>query len=78
MRVVCIDNTWGNSRHFEIGKTYDVVNTILDKYYVIKNCPLDWHREVPKRLNEEQDIWAPSECFLTLEEWRSRQLNKLI
>lgn len=83
MKVVCMDNSSGNSRHFEVGKIYEAnLNPQLPgiqegEFYVIRTRP--WMIPVDRgiRLDKEGDIWVKKEAFISLEEWREGKLGEL-
>lgn len=67
MKVVCIDNNDGNSKHLEIGRIYDVnpEESIFPDHYIIRNP-------------NEYEYWVKKEKFVTLEEWRNRKIDQII
>jgi hypothetical protein len=82
MKVVCIDNTRGNARHLEVGQIYDAVATPIERfkkeYLVVIARPWLVPFVKGKRLNEKKDLWVEADCFISLQEWRQRQLDKLL
>jgi hypothetical protein len=72
MKVVCLDNTRGNTRHLEVNKVYDTVE--LTEHH--KRYPVIGAHYVIKIFNEE--IWVKKKYMITLEEWRQQKLDKLI
>ena len=86
MKVVCIDDTYGNSRHCTYGEIYDVLEIVIeprDSYYIIEIRPLEApaYRHLPefenKRRNYFQKLWVNQKCFITLEQWRLKKLCDL-
>jgi hypothetical protein len=77
MKVVCIDNTIGNSRWFKIGQVLekrDMTEQEKKKY----RLPYDYIIISGFNfLNQSQDIWCLEQCFVSLEEWRNNKLNEL-
>jgi hypothetical protein len=81
MKIVCIDNTIGNSKHFEIGQIVEASELTEEEkrkckpniyYYIIDGK----YSKAPELLFNE--IWCEKKCFITLEEWRETKLNKLL
>jgi hypothetical protein len=67
---VCVaSKTWGSEKYQTIGKTYDVVVEVM------------YGEESGSFVGDdgEEYIFFPGDDdFVTLEEWRQRQLNKLL
>jgi hypothetical protein len=72
MKVVCINNTVGNTRHLELNCIYESIDYTLqerlrlrlpDNYTVI--------------LKNDREIWCDVGCFVTLENWRQMRINEL-
>jgi len=81
MKIVCIDNTIGNSKHFEIGQIVEASELTLEEkrkyrpnidYYIIDGK----YSKKPELLFNH--IWCEKKCFITLEECRETKLNKLL
>ena len=77
MKVVCIDNTVGNSRYFKIGQ-------ILEKRQLTEEekgkyrLPYDYIIiSGPDFLTSHSGIWCLGQCFIPLEEWRNNKLSQL-
>lgn len=82
MKVVCIDNTSGNARHLDLWVVYDAVQDSLNgfsdiDYYIIKAKPYLKPHLRQDRSQIEQEIWIDKKVFITLEEWRKRQLETI-
>lgn len=77
MKVVCIDNTIGNSRWFKIGQVLekrDMTEEEKRKY----RLPYDYIIISGFNFfNQPLDIWCPEQCFTSLEECRNNKLNQL-
>ena len=67
MKVVCINNDEGNSKHLELWDIYEVdpEESIFPDHYII-------------RKPNEHEYWVKKEKFVTLEEWRNRKINQII
>lgn len=77
MKVVCIDNTIGNSRWFEIGQVLekrDMTEEEKRKYRLPYDYIIISGFNV---LNQSLDIWCPEQCFTSLEELRNNKLDEL-
>lgn len=72
MKVVCLDNTRGNTRYLEVNKVYDTVE-LTERH---KRYPVIGAHYVIKIFHEE--IWVKKKYMITLEEWRQQKLDKLI
>jgi hypothetical protein len=81
MKIVCIDNTIGNSKHFKIGQIVEARELTEEEkrkckpniyYYIIDGK----YSKKPELLFNE--IWCEKRCFISLEEWRETKLNKLL
>ena len=81
MKVVCIKDTWDDGKRVDgitLGKIYDIKRSIRS---------FDWHGHVdPSGLNtilitqdDGNKHWytSPDRFFLSLDEWRENQLDKL-
>jgi len=79
MKVICINNTWGNARHLHLKEIYDAkeYNGKFGNYYLINTHPVEIPIHNNIRLKEKVDLWVEKKCFLTLQEWRRLQLDKL-
>ena len=82
-RVVCLDNTRGNTRYLEVNKVYDTTeplpgersHPLIGEHYIIdfNQCTkLDNGKEVFYKR-----IWVSRKDMITLEQWRQLQLDKL-
>lgn len=83
MKVVCIDNSRGNARHLEVGQIYDAtvaspIKKFNKEYLIVSTRPWLVPFVKGKRLNEKKEIWVESDSLVSLEEWRQRQLDKLL
>ena len=47
---------------------------IITSFYIPKIYDLESNNI---RLKEKVDLWVDKKCFITLDEWRQSQLNKL-
>ncbi len=68
MKAVCIKNYDEVNSRTTIGKVYEifedyVINDSDDKYFVADNG---------------DELWYHSDYFITLEQWRENQINKLL
>lgn len=75
MKVVCIDNTKGNANLLELYKSYNT----LEK--------TEWHLGFPKHQDyfiidfkdhEKGEIWVKKFYFISLDEWRQKQIDKVL
>ena len=73
MKVVCLDNTKGNTRYLESNKVYDTKelpgdrsHLLIGEYYII-----DLNR------HDIKSIWVRRKDMITLDQWRQLQLDKL-
>jgi len=73
MKIVCIDNTIGNSKHFEIGQIVESSEYELPGAIIIIDGK---YSKTPELLFN--DIWCERRFFISLEEWRETKLNKLL
>ena len=91
MKIVCTDNTIGNSKHFKIGQIVEARTnnhfSILTEEGKRKFKPaipskFDYYIIDGKYSKKSEllfnDIWRERRCFISLEEWRENQLNKLL
>lgn len=84
MMVVCIDNSCGNSRHFELGKIYKaeriehLYGSKSDKYYSISEKPWTSLKTLSKRIDNEMNIWVNVKCFIPLDEWRRLKIDEVL
>jgi hypothetical protein len=69
--VVCVDNAIGNSRLLEINTKYKSrrMTTAEKIRYKINHIII---------LNDDKEIWCSDKCFISLEEWRNRQISKVL
>lgn len=79
MKVVCIDITRGNARHLDLGKVYDATKppTIeVKEFYIVRSKVYSnpMHRI---GILPERDVWVGRECFVSLEEYRSKKLEQI-
>ena len=67
MKVVCIDNNDGNSKHLDLYEVYDVEpeQSFFPDHYII-------------RKPNEHEYWVKKEKFITLEEWRDQKIDGII
>lgn len=77
MRVYCIDNTSGNARHLDLYSCYDAVESDEPGYYIIMIRPFLEPNLRGRRLEMTQQVWVDNNAFITLEQWRQRQLKEL-
>jgi hypothetical protein len=68
MKAICIKNYDDVNSRTTIGKVYEifedyVINDSDDKYFVADNG---------------DELWYHSDYFITLEQWRENQINKLL
>ena len=68
MKVVCIDNNDGNSKHLDLYEVYDVEpeESVFPDHYIIR---------IP---NDSIEIWVKKEKFINLDEWRKIKLDQII
>jgi hypothetical protein len=86
MKVVCIENSWGNSRHLEIGGIYDVVSTntinhskgFSVNYIIILTEPWTSLKNMEKRLHNKMEICVDKNCFISLDEWRKIKIDEFL
>jgi len=88
MKIVCIDNTIGNSKHFEIGQIVEAseltleekrkYRTKIDYYYIIDAKYSKKAELLFNHLQFPEQVWCEKKCFITLEECRETKLNKLL
>lgn len=86
MKVVCLDNTIGNTRYLEVNKVYDTVElTDIHKGYPGEHYIIDykqWTNSLRPHDNNDKiflnEIWVKKKDMITLEEWRQKKLDKLI
>ena len=81
MKVVCIDNSWGNSRHLEVGEIYEVVRTVSfrkSNNYIILAEPWTSLQTMEERLLNKIEIWVDCKCFVSLDEWRESRIDQLL
>lgn len=93
MKVVCIDNSCGNSRHFELGKIYivDKIDCLKEgsfnsnfkikynlDYYIIKTEPWTSLTNRYERLPYKTEIWVDKNCFISLDEFRMIKLKEIL
>lgn len=88
MKVVCVDNTRGNTRYLEVNKVYDTVELtdvhksypVIGEHYIIDYK--QWTNSLRPENNDEKiflnEIWVNKKDMITLEEWRQQKLDKLI
>jgi hypothetical protein len=79
MKVVCINNKWGNARHLHLNQIYNAkeYNTKLGNFYLIHTYPFEIPIHNNIRLKEKVELWVDQKCFITLQQWRKSQLDKL-
>ena len=67
MKVVCIDNNDGNSKHLDLYEVYDVdpEESLFPDHYII-------------RKPNQHEYWVKKEKFITLDEWRKIKLDQII
>ena len=73
MKVVCIDNKLGNSKNFKLNVIYESIDYTFDEKVKLR-LPDDY---IVIKWDDNIDIWCKSKCFITLDEWREKRLNKL-
>jgi len=73
MKVVCLDNTRGNTRYLDVNKVYDTKelpgdrsHLLIGEYYII-----DLNR------HDIKTIWVRRKDMIALDQWRQLQLDKL-
>ena len=73
MKVVCLDNTRGNTRYLDVNKVYDTKelpgdrsHLLIGEYYII-----DLNR------HDIKSIWVSRKDMIALDQWRQLQLDKL-
>jgi hypothetical protein len=79
MKVICINNTCGNARHLHLNEIYEASEYLgrAGQYYLINTHPFEIPIHNNIRLKEKVDLWVDKKYFLTLDEWRQSQLDKL-
>lgn len=86
MKVVCLDNTRGNTKYLEVNKIYDTVEIteihksypVIGEHYIIEYK--QWTNSFRPQNNEKiflNEIWVSKKDMITLEQWRQLQLDKL-
>lgn len=84
-RVVCLDNTRGNTRYLEVNKVYDTTeplpgersHPLIGEHYIIDfNQYTKSFRDNGKEVFLKS-IWVSKKDMITLEQWRQLQLDKL-
>jgi hypothetical protein len=87
MKIVCIDNTIGNSKHFKIGQIVEARELTEEEkrkckpniyYYIIDGKYSKTSDEWTFTGALFNEIWCERRCFISLEEWRETKLNKLL
>ncbi len=81
MRVVCINDTYGNSRHLELYKVYDTIDSqdvSRYGYYTVYSTTYINPLHKMGLIEELKQICVNKRCFTTLEEYRSNKINKLL
>jgi hypothetical protein len=73
MKVVCINNKIGNSKNFKLNVVYESIDYTFDEKVKLR-LPDDY---IVFKWDDNIDIWCESKCFITLDEWREKRLNKL-
>jgi len=78
MKVVCINNTRGNSSHLELGRIYNAreVNAQFGAFLVVEVEPWDSLIEKKKRLRK-CEIWIQKDCLMDINDWRVEKLENL-
>jgi len=73
MKVVCLDNTRGNTRYLEVNKVYDTKelpgdrsHLLISEYYII-----DLNR------HDIKSIWVSRKDMIALDKWRQLKLDKI-
>ena len=84
-RVVCLDNTRGNTRYLEVNKVYNTIepkpgeksHPLIGEHYIIDfNQYTKSFRDNGKEVFLKS-IWVSRKDMITLEQWRQLQLDKL-
>jgi len=85
MKVVCLDNTRGNTKYLEVNKIYDIIepkpgersHPLIGEHYIIDfNQYTKSFRDNGKEVFLKS-IWVSRKDMITLEQWRQLQLDKL-
>ena len=86
-RVVCLDNTRGNTRYLEVNKIYNTIepkpgeksHPLIGEHYIIdfNQWTTSLRAQDYKKDVFFESIWVKKEDMITLEEWRQLQLDKL-
>ena len=84
-RVVCLDNTRGNTRYLEVNKIYNTIepkpgersHPLIGEHYIIDfNQYTKSFRDNGKEVFLKS-IWVSRKDMITLQQWRQLQLDKL-
>jgi len=85
MKVVCLDNTRGNTRYLEVNKIYNTIepkpgersHPLIGEHYIIDfNQYTKSFRDNGKEVFFKS-IWVSRKDMITLQQWRQLQLDKL-
>jgi hypothetical protein len=83
MKVVCLDNTRGNTRYLDVNKVYDTKELPGDRSHLLigEHYIIDFNRYSKLRDNDKEvfikSIWVSRKDMITLDQWRQLQLDKL-
>jgi len=86
MKVVCIDNTIGNSRLFKLNSVYESIDytfvervklRLPDNYIVVIKDNHDHDSDFPTLSSLMNHIWCDVSCFISLEDFRETKLDEL-
>lgn len=79
-KLVCIDNTFGNSRHLELYKVYESIGSDFPSsrnYCVVwSTVYLDPNNKIG--IMPGKIVYVSSCCFITLEEYRRNKIDLIL
>lgn len=85
MKVVCIDNTFGNARHLDLWGVYDALDpkdlghpdNWRSDFYILNIDPYLIEATLHRRLGQTMEVWVNKKSFVSLEEFRQTKLAGL-
>lgn len=85
MKVVCLDNTRGNTKYLEVNKVYNTVkptnkhkgygSVFADHYVIDLNQYIKMHTGDVVHIGE---LWIKKSHMITVDEWRDNKLNQIL
>ena len=73
MKVVCLDNTKGNTRYLDVNKVYDTKELLGDRSHLL----IGEYYIIDLNRHDIKSIWVSRKDMITLDQWRQLQLDKL-